>query len=88
MTVNVKKEHIDLGVRGKGILCPVSIALNVHLDREKNYALCGRRIILLIQRKPFLLLHSFLLPQKAQRFVKDFEAGKEVKSLVFEVEEV
>jgi len=87
MEVKVKKEHIKLGVRGKGVLCPIAIAINVQLKIADNYALCGKRTLMILQRYPFTLAARFFLPKEARRFVHDFESGLKVKPITFEMED-
>ena len=74
LRVNVKQEDIDKGVKKKGRLCPIALAVK----REHPLAstvvgpktihiagLCGN------------------LSQKAQKFVKSFDRGDSVKPSVF-----
>lgn len=78
ITIRVTQDHIDRGMEGNINLCPIAQAIRA--CTEYPYAWVGS-----IKWYTSVGGESMMLPRKARRFIKRFDAGKPVKPFSFKL---
>ncbi|KKL61653.1 hypothetical protein LCGC14_2193140 [marine sediment metagenome] len=75
MIVNVTQDHIAQGIRDDMCRCPIALALLPSVGS------------LSVSREYVITLHhgEFDLPPEAQQFIRDFDAGRMVYPISFEM---
>lgn len=83
--VNVTAEDIKKGVRGSDICCPIALALNREVKSTPETQISVNYGFLSVQGTGKLIMHSETLPCEARLFIRDFDAGNDVKPFSFSV---
>ncbi len=74
----VTKKHIKKGKRRKMLSCPIALALKQKF-KDQEPEVSSEEVALWSNGDQ----QFYTLPQKAQKFVEDFDEGKKVKPFIF-----
>lgn len=77
MLIKVEQRHIDCGVQGASRFCPIAYAIS---------EVFGQHVDVYGGGFEFAVGGKYDLPKEAIQLVRDFDAGREVKPLEFEVD--
>ncbi len=84
MIIKVEQQDIDSGIKGDSDFCPVALAVK-RLYPKHPVDVGGSFICWLGTHTSFSYTRCMELPEKAQQFILDFDHGKKVKPLTFEI---
>lgn len=82
MKVKITEEHIEYGMRGSCFFCP--IAKSVQEQTHRKVYVTGTQIIVQSRGRPRI----YLLPVKIVQWIRDFDWGRTVGPVKFEVKPV
>lgn len=80
MIINVTKKDIERGKPGRSRCCPIALAFTRKIRMTDIYV---QRIYVL--RRYVKADRRYFLPEGAISFIRDFDAGREVKPMRFEI---
>ena len=77
----VKQEHIDEGIPGDELSCPIALAVAEQYPELKTVEVCSDTLIVSNE-----IAEDYTLPEVAQEFIASFDYELEVKPFEFDAE--